>query len=275
MTRAILGTGDYVYELINPFGGPPRGAGLSGPSHVATDSADRVYVFKRSDPPVVVLDPEGNLLRSWGEGEFLDAHGIYISPSDDIYLIDRDAHEVLKLDVDGNVKLRLGKREKPSLGGPFNHPADVAVAPNGDILVADGYGNSRVHRFSADGSLIKSWGEPGHGRGAFTTPHGVWVGGDSRVYVCDRENNRVQVSTLEGEYVTEWGDLFHPMDILADAQENFHVSDQIPRITIFDADGRLVSRCRTPFFAHGMWMDSRGDIYIADPSKGVAKMVKQ
>ena len=275
MTRVVLGTGDHVYELINPFGDASAGLDLGSASHVATDSADRVYVFRRDDPPVVVLDSDGNLLRTWGQGQFVDPHGIYVTPSDEIYLVDRDAHEVLKLDTEGRVLLRLGTRERPSWGAPFNHPADVAVAPDGDILVADGYGNSRVHRFTPEGVLIRSWGVPGDGRGAFTTPHGVWAGGDGRVYVCDRENNRVQVFTPDGDYVTEWRDLFHPMDVIADADGNLYVSDQIPRITVLDADGNLVARARTPFFGHGIWMDSRGDIYIADPSEGVAKLVKR
>ena len=165
--------------------------------------------------------------------------------------------------------------ERPSLYGPFNHPADVAVAANGEIFVADGYGNSRIHRFTADGGLIKSWGAMGAGPGEFTTPHGIWVDKRDRVYMCDRENDRVQVFSIEGDYITEWRDFFHPMDIYMDGRGTFFVTDQVPRITMLDSDGELVTRGRTPFNGHGMWIDSRGNIYLAGNDQGVTKLVKQ
>ena len=113
--------------------------------------------------------------------------------------------------------LTLGQRGRPSLQAPFNHPADVAVSPAGEIYVADGYGNSSVHRFSVEGEHLGSWGAPGAGRGEFTTPHGIWVDAQDRVLVADRENNRVQLFSPEGDYYGEWRDLYHPMDIYVDA----------------------------------------------------------
>ena len=166
MTRLVTGTGDHVYEVIHPFGKIPPGMNFGNTSHVATDSQDRVYVYQRKDPPVLVFDGEGNLLTTWGSGRLVDAHGIYISATDEIFLIDRDSHEVVKFRVDGTELLRIGNRNKPSLQAPFNHPADIAVAPNGDIFIADGYGNSRVHRFTAEGQFLKSWGSRGPGPGA-------------------------------------------------------------------------------------------------------------
>lgn len=274
MRRAIVGTGEHVYQVIHPFGTVPEGMTFSGASHVATDSSDRVYAFRRQDPPVLVFDAQGTLLDSWGSGVFLDAHGIFITPQDEIFLIDRDAHEVLKFNTAGEVLLRIGTRERPSLQGPFNHPADLAVAANGEIFIADGYGNSRVHRFSAQGELIKSWGSPGSGPGEFSTPHGIWVDPSDRVYVCDRENDRVQIFTVEGEYLSEWRDLYHAMDIFRDAQGIFYVTDQTPRITMFNAAGELVARGRTPYNAHGMWGDSQGNIYLSDNAAGVTKLAK-
>ena len=131
---------------------------MGNTSHVATDSMNRVYVYQRQDPPVLVFDGDGNFLTSWGSGELLDAHGIYISAEGEVYLVDRDAHEVVKFNVAGDSSLRIGQRGRPSLQAPFNHPADIVVAPGGDIFVADGYGNSSVHRFSADGRHKLSWG---------------------------------------------------------------------------------------------------------------------
>ena len=273
MKKYILGTGSHVYEAIHPFGTPPPGMEMRNASHVVTDSADRVHVYRRGDPPVLVFDGDGNFLSSWGDGLILDAHGIFVTPSDEIFLVDRDAHEILRFDGDRNVTARLGNGERPALGDPFNHPADLAVAANGEIFVADGYGNSRVHRFAPDGRLIMSWGTRGDGPGQLTTPHGIWVH-DGKVYVCDRENNRVQIFTVDGEYVTEWGDFFHPMDIFRDPQGTFYVTDQVPRITMLDEDGTLISRGRTPFNGHGMWMDSHGNIYLASNADGVTKLAK-
>ncbi len=274
MTRAIVGTGEHVYQVIHPFGTVPEGVNFGHVSHVATDSADRVYAFQRRDPPVLVFDSQGDFLTSWGSGLFVDAHGIFITPMDEIFLIDRDAHEVMKFNTEGEVLLRLGTRDRPSLQGPFNHPADLAVTANGEIFIADGYGNSRVHRFSAQGELIKSWGSPGPGPGEFTTPHGIWVDPSDRVCVCDRENNRVQIFDVEGEYLAEWRDLYHPMDIYQDSQGTFFVTDQTPRITMLNAAGELVARGRTPYNAHGMWIDSQGDIYLAGQVEGITKLVK-
>ena len=91
--------------------------------------------------------------------------------------------------------MTLGEKNRPAMPGkPFNKPTDLARAPNGELYISDGYGNSSVHRFTADGTLIQSWGEPGTGPGQFNLPHGVWVDGD-RVYVADRQNNRVQIFT--------------------------------------------------------------------------------
>jgi DNA-binding beta-propeller fold protein YncE len=95
------------------------------------------------------------------------------------------------------------------------------------------------------------------------------------VYVCDRENNRVQVFTVDGDYITEWGDFYHPMRVFMDGHGIFYVTDQIPRITMLNSEGELVTRGRTPFGGHGMWVDSKGNIYLASNAEGITKLVKQ
>jgi len=274
MAKSIVGTGETTYEVIHPFGKLPSGMTYGNVSHVATDSKDQVYVFQRKDPPVLVFDHEGNLVNTWGSDVLVDAHGIYIDPEDAIFLIDRDSHEVLKFRADGKVILRLGKRGKPSFQAPFNHPADVATSPSGEIYIADGYGNSNVHRFSPDGKHIGSWGTPGDNPGQFTTPHGIWVDSRDRVYVTDRENNRVQIFSLEGDYITEWRDFFHPMDIFMDSNDRFYVSDQIPRISILNSEGVLLSRGKAAANPHGIWGDSNGNLYAAGNHDGVTKYDK-
>ena len=126
--------------------------------------------------------------------------------------------------------LVLGERHVPRLQAPFNHPTDVAVAPDGDIYVSDGYGNSAVHCFAPTGECRRTWGCPGTGPGEFSTPHAIWVDRSGRVLVADRENNRVQIFGREGEYLDEWGDFYHPMDIYEDDRGMVYVTDQTPQL---------------------------------------------
>jgi DNA-binding beta-propeller fold protein YncE len=276
-TGLVVGTGDFLYDVFRPWGVLPSGWTLGLVSHVAVDSKDRVYFYQRKDPPILVFDRDGNFLTGWGDGRLRDAHGIYAGADDHLYVCNRDEHEVLKLTPDGKIVLTLGHRGRPALQAPFNHPADVAVAPGGDIYVADGYGNSAIHRFSAEGKHLGSWGAPGAGRGQFTTPHGIWVDSRERVLVADRENNRVQLFSPEGDFYGEWADLFHPMDIYVDPAGVVYVTDQIPRITMYSPDGRLLSRGRpVTMGAHGVWGDSRGNLYLAEVAVNqVTKLVRR
>jgi peptidylglycine monooxygenase len=277
MTKLIAGTGKYVYEVIRPWGDLPAGMEFGMISHVAVDARDRVYAFQRKDPPVLVFDRRGKFLRSWGSGMFADAHGIHVSADGHIFLGNRDAHTVVKCTLEGKVVMTLGTPGKPAFQEPFNHPADIAVGRNGDIYVADGYGNSRVHRFSSKGDLILSWGSPGKGPGQFSVPHGIWVDRNDRVYVVDREHGRVQVFTPEGEFIDQWTDFFRCMDVYVDADGAVFVTDLVPRLSVFDTKGKMIARGRpvlnTP---HGIYGDSRGDLYIAEPSEQrLTKLVRQ
>lgn len=276
-TGLVVGTGDFLYDVFRPWGVLPTGWTFGLVSHVAVDSKDRVYFYQRKDPPILVFDRDGNFLTGWGDGRLRDAHGIYAGADDHLYVCNRDEHEVLKVTPEGKIVLTLGHRGRPALQAPFNHPADVALAPNGEIYVADGYGNSAIHRFSAEGKHLGSWGAPGAGRGQFTTPHGIWVDSRERVLVADRENNRVQLFSPEGDFYEEWADLFHPMDIYVDRAGTVYVTDQIPRITMYSPEGRMLSRGRpVTMGAHGVWGDSRGNLYLAEVAVNqVTKLVRR
>lgn len=275
MTMLIFGTGDYTYEVVQPFGMLPPGMEFGNTSNVAVDSQDRVYVIQRKDPPVLIFDGDGHFLTAWGGGLPVEGHGAYVTPNDEFFLPDRDFHEVLKFDAEGKVLLRIGNRGRPSLQAPFNHPADVAVSSSGEIYVADGYGNSSVHKFSPEGQLLLSWGAPGTGPGEFSTPHGIWVDRQNRVYVVDRENNRVQIFDADGGYITEWRDFYHPMGIFMDSDGAVYVTDQTPRFTVLNTEGRVLARGRTPDAGHGVYGDSRGNLYLSGNARGIAKLAKQ
>ena len=264
---ATIGMGDYRYEYQPDWARLLSGMSLQGPSGVAVDSRDRVYVFQRGGPPcVVVFNSNGTVQGVWQrrEGVPADAHHIHVGPDDTVYLVDRDAHQVLLYDTSGNPLRSLGSRDQAELQAPFNHPADVCAAPSGELYVADGYGNSSIHRFSAGGDYISSFGSPGSGPGQFRVPHSVRVSQDGRVYVADRENNRVQVFTTDGEFLAEWTDFKCPMGVHIDSNQVVYVTDQVPRISIYTLDGELLARGRTFEGAHQVYTDSEGSIYGID-----------
>jgi DNA-binding beta-propeller fold protein YncE len=176
-------------------------------------------------------------------------------------------------------------------GPPFCYPTNLAPGPAGDLYVTDGYGNARVHCFSPDGRLLQSWGEPGSGPGQFHVPHGLAVGRDGTVYVADRENSRVQLFTAAGAFLGEWTDVARPCQLAIDRDGWIYVAElgfragrwpgsgPAPpgatggRVTVFDRGGTLQARwgggdnpCAAgDFFApHGIWVDSRGDVYVAE-----------
>ena len=274
---STTGAGDYRYEYEPGWPQMPSGMSLQEPSGVAVDSMDRVYVYQRQGPPVLVFDRDGNFLRPWERrnGVPRDAHHIHVGPDDTVYLTDRDAHQVLIYDTAGNLQRSLGTRDRAAMQAPFNHPADVCVAPSGELYVADGYGNSSVHRFSATGDYISSFGSPGSGPGQFRVPHSIRVSQDGRIYVADRENHRVQVFTAEGEFQAEWTDFKCPMGVHIDTNQVVYVTDQVPRISIYTLDGELLSRGRTFEGAHQVYTDSQGSIYGIDTAnQRVQKLAK-
>lgn len=272
----VVCLGERLYRIERPFGRMPAGVSMHEVSQVAVDSAGRVFVFRRADPPVLIFSPEGELLQSWGEGRFADPHGIAITADDRVILVDRDAHFVSVCTVAGEELLRLGTPHRPHHGMPFNHPADAAVDAQGRIWIVDGYGNARLHLFDLDGRHLESFGAPGHGPAEFSTPHGIWIDRQGRVLVADRENHRVQVLDGEGRFLAEWRDLYKPMDIWEDADGGILVTDQISRLSRYAPDGTLMGRCRAAIiYAHGVCGDAEGSIYLAElpPIDRIAKLV--
>src|SRR5919108_257074 len=121
----------------------------------------------------------------------------------------------------GNVTNWLAERA----AGPFNHPTEMIAHPNGDIYVTDGYRNARVHRFTRDGRLVKSWGEPGNGAGQFHLPHSIAYDDDGKLYVADRSNKRIQIFTPEGEFLGQWTGMGGPNDITRGRDGNFYIAE--------------------------------------------------
>ena len=287
------GEGTHTYELIQDWAKLPYGETFGVVSTVATDSQDRVYVLQRKDPPVVVFDKGGNFLSSWGNGNINSPHGMTIA-NDVVYITDRDDSVAISFTLEGRPIQILGERGfhsdtgqdtpgalVPRAAGPFNYPTEMAPGPNGDIYVSDGYRNARIHRFSVDGDLINSWGEPGNGGpGQFQLPHSLLIAPDGKVYVCDRSNRRIQIFSAEGDYFSMWTGMGGPNNLVIDSNGVFYLAEQEadgegPMVSIRDGDGSIMARWETRH-AHGLWVDSSGDIYLGlTTSKSVDKRVRK
>ena len=272
--QKVVVLGEKRYRVESPWGVLPEGMTYGVISKSAADSNGNVYVCQRRDPPVICFDTDGNFLRSWGDGVIRDPHGIYVSSDDRVLVVDRDFHQVLAFDTTGNLLFTLGERERPQTQAPFNHPTDAAVGPKGDIYVSDGYGNTMVHWFSPEYELKRSWGGRGSGPGEFVTPHGIAVLGDGRVLVGDRENNRLQVFSPEGDYLRDFGPFYKPMDIFVDRDDLIYVSDQVPRLTLLNNEGEILGSCKpVPVMPHGCRGDPAGNLYFVETrSSSIAKL---
>jgi DNA-binding beta-propeller fold protein YncE len=293
------------FEVVPGWGDLPEGWRFVEVAGVATDSHDRVYAFNRGEHSIVIFDRDGTFLGSWGEGLFARAHGLTIGPDDAVYCVDDLDHTIRKFTTDGRLLLTLGTSGRPSdtgatsmdfrtiqhAGPPFNFPTALALAADGALYIADGYGNARIHTFSTDGRHLFSWGEPGHGPGEFRVPHGIAVAPDGRVVVADRENLRLQWFSPEGKFLAEWTDVARPCQVLVDQEGRVYVAElgfragmwpgtTAPspdatggRVSVFDAAGTLLTRwgggenpCAPgDFFApHDLCLDSSGDLYVSE-----------
>jgi len=310
-----VGPHKIEYEVIKGWEQMPDGWSFFEVAGVACDSKDNVYVFNRGKYPMIIFDKEGKFLNAWGEGMFKSPHGIFIDNKDNVWLADDKDHTVHKFTTDGKKVMTLGESGKAAdtgykigvspvkhAAGPFHRVTNVAVLPNGDMYIADGYGNARVHKFSKEGKLLFSWGEVGSGPGQFILPHGIAVDSAGLVYVADRENSRVQIFKPDGEYLREWGFLNRPYDIFIDDQDMLHIAEggfhnymmkrsegplpahdqtmiyppcghsPIARVTVCDPDANIYAQVggENPvlpgnFVApHGIWVDDQGAIYLAE-----------
>ncbi len=188
----------------------------------------------RPEAPVMAFGPSGDLVNSLGAGVFVFPHGIAIDADDNVWVtdgrgVDGKGHQVIKFSPDGEILMRLGTAGVPgATPDTLNGPAAVAVAPNGDIFVGDGHGagtNARVAKFAPDGTFIKAWGQRGSGPGEFSTPHALAFDSTGRLFVADRENNRIQIFTQDGDFLEEWPQFGRPSGIWIDSNDVIYVAD--------------------------------------------------
>lgn len=291
----MAGTADIAGYQFTPqpeWSRLPAEIVLGDVAGIAIDRQDRVYLFNRGAHPVVILGKDGEYLNSWGHGVFTNAHGAYIGPDDAIYLTDNGDHTVRKFTLDGKLLLTIGTAHKPApamSNRPFCRCTHCALAPNGDIYVSDGYGNAAIHKFSPDGRLLKSWGEPGTGPGEFNLPHNICCDADGWVYVADRENDRVQIFDGNGRYETQIVNMHRPSalaitgghnpdcivgELMSYLAVNRLTPNLGPRVSVFGRSGALLGRIdqkKGPGLEpgqfvspHSIALDSAGDMYVGE-----------
>lgn len=251
----------------------PPGWSFGETPGVAVDGNGHVYVFHRGVHPIMEFAPDGRMVRSWGDDMFIRAHAIRIDPEGNIWTVDNDTHQVLKMDPSGRVRMVFGRRGQSGESDElFNRPTDVAFGPTGEIYVTDGYGNSRVVKFSKEGRYITAWGKPGKGEGEFDLPHAVVVDQQGRVYVGDRENYRVQVFDADGKFLTQWDHVgspwgldFHPDGTLMMADGH---NDRVVKLSLdgqvlgaFGRNGRMPGDLN---FGHHIAVDAEGNVFVSE-----------
>ena len=242
------------YRAGVPFGRLPEGRAWGSTASVSTGLDGTIWVIDRCGiatvggsscdgpgkgiAPIFQFDTSGRLLKNIGAGIFTGPHKMSIDADGHLWVADNAGAQVFELDQDGKVLLTLGtKNQKGTTAGLFDTPTDVAVAANGDIFVADGHdgggaatGVSRIVKFDKAGRFLKSWGKKGMGPGEFDVVHSIAIDSRSRVFVADRQNNRVQIFDAEGAFIAQWGQYGRPSAIYIDKRaDTIYVSDSESR----------------------------------------------
>ncbi len=277
-----------------PPGVPP--AAVAG---IAIDKYDNVWIYTRTNPVVQVYAPDGHYLFGWrNDNPATIPHFIRIDREGAVWMADVGLHVVTKRSPEDKLLLKLGTEGEPGEDAShFNKPTDVAIAPNGDILVADGYGNNRIVRFDKRGRFIKAWGKLGTAPGQFSIPHSIACDSKGRIYVADRNNVRVQVFDQAGKLLDVWQNVLVPWGIWISPKDEIWIcgSSPMPWITDpkyptaplgcppkdqlfakFNASGRVRELWTLPKgeddheqpgelnWLHAIAFDSKGNVYLGD-----------
>ena len=285
-------TATLEFDPIEDWHQLPEGMTLHETPGVAVDAEDRVYLLTHNpDNPVIVLEPDGTFVRTFGAGTFSDwTHAIHIAPDGHVFCADEVRHTITKWTPEGELVLTIGRPDEPAerfSGEPFSRPTDMVVASDGTIFITDGYDNARVHHYSAEGEFLHSWGEPGINHGQFMCPHNIGIDADDRLYVADREAHRVQVFDSEGRVLDVWNDIHRPCALTVGPDGLVYIGELtgVPlmagapgvghRLSVYDRSGECVGHFGAPeegdspgqFIApHGVAVASNGDVYVSEVS---------
>jgi DNA-binding beta-propeller fold protein YncE len=291
------------YHAVENWAQLPAGMQWGQVIAVKPDAHGNIWVFHRSEPAILEFDASGKFLKSFGAGMFVQPHGLEIDRDGNIWTTDQQAkdgkgQQAIKFSPEGKVLMTLGKAGVAGAGpDTFNGPCDVAIAPNGDIFVADGHGgdtNARVVKFSKDGKYIKEWGKKGSGPGEFDTLHSMAMDSKGRLFIADRGNSRIQIFDQDGKFIAEWkqfgrpsglyiakNDTLYSVDSQSDEKTNPGVKRGIRIGSAKDGSVKVfipdTSANPAVALAEGVSADTKGDIVYAAgvSSMSLHKFVKQ
>lgn len=249
MASVILGSGEHTYELVEGWGTPPSRVQYGYTHGVCEDREGRIYIHNQSEHAMVVFDADGAFVTSWGEEYASGAHGLQLNSENGeeyLYLALTNQNRCVKTTLSGERVWELGC---PMDSGVYENPeqfvpTNIAIAPNGDFYVADGYGLSYIHQYNARAEYIRTWGGKGDAPGEMKCPHGIFVdtrGAATLLVVADRANIRLQYFDLEGNhhgFVTE--ELRFPCHF-DQRGHDLLIPDLYGRVTIFDRDNKLIT----------------------------------
>ena len=275
--RPVLGSGAHTYEALHDWGTLPAHIKWGNTHAVVEDSQGHMFVHHTvhassdSADTMVVFDPKGKFVRSWGREFKGVAHGLHIrrEGSDEFLYLTVNATNprlspqpamqavVIKSTLNGDIVWKIqgppdvdAYRQPNADGSPKRYnPTNVAIAPNGDVYVGDGYGSSFVNQYNNRGEYIRTFGGRGAAAGQLAEPHGIWV--DTRaprqgsgqgapvLVVADRRNNRLQRFTLDGKHLDFITGFKLPCHF--DAHKDLVVVPDLQgRVTLVDRDNRIV-----------------------------------
>jgi NHL repeat len=288
----IVGSGDYRYEFVADWPRVPADIALADVVAVRhCPDTDDIFVFHRSDQPVLRFTRDGELIDAWGGEYFTNRrgpHGMFLEGGGTMLLVDQWRHCVERYTYDGQ-RLATIPTGPPATGPDappaFNRPTCVVVHPNGSLYITDGYGNSYLHRFDSAGEWQHTWGRPGAEPMEFAIPHGIALDPDDNLLVADRENHRIQLIDPDGNYLREIDGLFRPCaihvlddgtmfvpELGADTATSLADRPIASRVSVLRADGSVAARwgehdgqpAGNFVAAHDLCLDGEGSVYVAE-----------
>ena len=270
----------------------PDGMAFASVASVAITPEGNLMVLHRGDEAFLEFDIEGNFIRSFGEGMFGRAHGLRYDADGNMWVTDGGGHTAMKLGPDGEVLISLGTQGERGLWDEsagarlFDEPNDIAIASNGDVFIVQGHtrGEPRVLKFDSEGNFLTMWGSRGDGPGQFSVAHSIVIDDEDNIYVADRENQRIQIFDVAGNFVDQW--TFSAMACalyLADDGFMYMTSGFDAQIVKLDLEGNVLGVTGSSGDgpnqygeAHYLTVGPNQEIYVADVvNRRVEKLIQE